>query len=61
MHTPMNECESMTARKDDSNPLKSIFCHKNNEKATQDHKKAVQYHEMPYKIMQDQERPLKAI
>ena len=33
-----NELGSMTARKDDSSPIKSIFCHK---EAIQDHRNAI--------------------
>ena len=36
----------MTARKDDTSPIKSIFCHKS---AIQHHKKAIQYNKRPYK------------
>ena len=45
-----NEFGFMTARKDYSSPIKSIFCHK--EKITRPCK-AVQFHELPYTTMQD--------
>ena len=50
--TRPNEFGSMTARKDNSSPIKSIFCHKRSIKrpcktikGIQDHEKAAQYHE----------------
>ena len=65
--TRPNEFGSMTARKDDSCPMKSIFCHKrpkrpyrtiqDHEKAIQDHEKAIQYHNRLYKTVKGHTRP----
>ena len=48
----------MTARKDDKNPSKSIFCHKRPKQAVPGHTKAIPDHE---KAIHDHNRSLEAM